>query len=57
MQGSLKKAYSGYCRQLSTWDPWLDDFNPDLFPVNGQAGNRNMGGMRAIAGGHYDAYH
>jgi beta-mannanase len=41
---------------MITWEPWLDDFNPDLFPFNAKAENKNKGGMRAVANGKFDAY-
>lgn len=41
---------------LLTWEPWLNDFDPALFPFNSTAENRNLGGLRAIAEGHFDAY-
>ncbi len=41
---------------MITWEPWLDDFDPALFPVNADAVNKNKGGMKAIAEGKFDAY-
>ncbi|MBK7407307.1 MAG: cellulase [Saprospirales bacterium] len=40
---------------LLTWEPWLDDFDPDIFPVE-NAENKNEEGLKAIATGKYDAY-
>ena len=39
-----------------TWEPWLNDFNPEQFPFNANAENRNLGGLKAIAEGQFDAY-
>jgi beta-mannanase len=39
-----------------TWEPWIDDFDPQLFSVTGDAASRNMGGLKAIADGKFDAY-
>ena len=39
-----------------TWEPWLDDFDPELFPVDPEAENKNEGGLKAIAEGQFDAY-
>lgn len=41
---------------LLTWEPWLDDFDPAVFPFNSGAENRNKGGLKAIAEGQFDAY-
>lgn len=41
---------------MITWEPWLDDFDPALFPVDAQATNKNKGGLQAIAEGKFDAY-
>ena len=41
---------------MITWEPWLDDFDPALFPVDAKAANKNKGGLRAIAEGKFDAY-
>jgi len=39
-----------------TWEPWIDDFDPQLFSVPADPATRNMYGMRGIAEGRYDAY-
>jgi len=41
---------------LITWEPWLDDFDPLLFPVSAGLSDKNKGGMKAIAEGKFDAY-
>ena len=41
---------------MITWEPWLNDFDPEKFPFNATVANKNKGGMRAIADGKYDAY-
>jgi len=41
---------------IVTWEPWLDDFDPIVFPFNSGAENRNEGGLKAIAEGKFDAY-
>ncbi|MFZ2899389.1 MAG: glycosyl hydrolase [Saprospiraceae bacterium] len=41
---------------LLTWEPWLNDFDPVVFPFNSGAENRNKGGLKAIAEGQFDAY-
>ncbi|OGX81139.1 hypothetical protein BEN47_19385 [Hymenobacter lapidarius] len=41
---------------LITWEPWLNDFDPESFPRTGPADQVNVGGLRAIAAGRYDAY-
>ena len=40
---------------LLTWEPWLDDFDPVLFPVINPE-NKNEGGLKAISAGQYDEY-
>lgn len=41
---------------LITWEPWLDDFDPAVFPIDAKAENKNMGGMKKIAAGGFDVY-
>lgn len=41
---------------MITWEPWLNDFNPQQFPFVKKATNINEGGLTAIAEGKFDAY-
>ncbi len=41
---------------MITWEPWLDDFDPQEFPVDANAENKNLGGLKAIADGKFDKY-
>jgi len=41
---------------MITWEPWMDDFDPQSFPVKADDVNKNKDGMRAIADGKFDAY-
>lgn len=41
---------------MITWEPWLNDFDVQKYPVNAAADNVNRGGMKAIARGKYDEY-
>lgn len=41
---------------MITWEPWLNDFNPQQFPFVRKATNINEGGLTAIAEGKFDAY-
>jgi hypothetical protein len=41
---------------LITWEPWIDDFDPQSYPVSSDDANRNKGGLKAIAEGKFDAY-
>jgi hypothetical protein len=41
---------------MITWEPWLNDFDPQTFSWNAGALNKNKGGLKAIAEGKYDAY-
>lgn len=41
---------------MITWEPWLDDFNPDQFPFVDKGSNVNEEGMKAIVGGKFDSY-
>ncbi len=41
---------------MITWEPWLNDFDSELFPSKAGAANKNKGGLKAIAEGAYDAY-
>jgi hypothetical protein len=39
-----------------TWEPWIDDFDPQMFQVPSDAATKNVGGLKAIAEGKFDAY-
>ncbi len=39
-----------------TWEPWLDDFDPEFYPIDPKAENKNIGGMKLIAEGKFDVY-
>jgi hypothetical protein len=41
---------------LITWEPWLDDFDPQLYAVKADDVNKNKNGLKAIADGKFDAY-
>jgi hypothetical protein len=41
---------------LITWEPWLDDFDPEQYPFVDNKQNKNQGGMKAVAEGKFDAY-
>lgn len=41
---------------MITWEPWLNDFDPQLYPFNADAANKNKGGLKAIAEGKFDSY-
>lgn len=41
---------------LITWEPWLNDFDPERFTVIANAKNKNTNGLKAIANGHFDEY-
>jgi len=41
---------------LITWEPWLNDFDRDVFPRGEQSRNPNELGLKAIASGVYDEY-
>lgn len=41
---------------MITWEPWLNDFNPQQFPFVRKTSNINEGGLTAIAEGKFDAY-
>ena len=41
---------------MITWEPWLDDFDPLLFPVVANKKFKNLGGLKEIAEGKYDEY-
>jgi hypothetical protein len=41
---------------MVTWEPWLNDFNPQQFPFVQKTTNINEGGLTAIAEGKFDAY-
>ncbi len=41
---------------LISWEPWLDDFDPEKFSFVANKQNKNQGGLKAIAEGQFDAY-
>ncbi|MGK7390365.1 MAG: glycoside hydrolase family 26 protein [Candidatus Cyclobacteriaceae bacterium M2_1C_046] len=41
---------------MITWEPWLNDFNPQRFPFVDKERNINEGGLNAIAEGKFDVY-
>lgn len=41
---------------LITWEPWLDDFDPQRYTWLDGRSNVNVDGMRAIADGEFDSY-
>lgn len=41
---------------MITWEPWLDDFNPQDFPVMQNKLIKNLHGMKEIAEGKFDDY-
>jgi hypothetical protein len=41
---------------MITWEPWLDDFDPGEFPVVAGKKFKNLGGLKEIAEGKFDAY-
>ncbi|UOQ96179.1 hypothetical protein MUN81_13035 [Hymenobacter sp. 5317J-9] len=41
---------------MITWEPWLNDFDPAVYPVVGKPSQVNENGLKAIAAGKYDAY-
>jgi len=41
---------------MITWEPWLDDFDPEQFPINAKAENKNKNGLKEIAEGKFDKY-
>jgi hypothetical protein len=41
---------------MITWEPWLDDFDPQFFDVSADAVNKNKNGLKAIKEGKFDAY-
>lgn len=41
---------------MITWEPWLDDFDPEQFPVKNNAEDKNKNGLKEIAEGKFDAY-
>jgi hypothetical protein len=41
---------------MITWEPWLDDFNPQQFPAIANKENKNKDGLKLIADGAFDAY-
>ena len=41
---------------MITWEPWLDDFDPQLFPIIASKLNKNKDGLKEIAEGKFDVY-
>lgn len=41
---------------MITWEPWLNDFDPEDFPVNAKTEDKNKNGLREIAEGKFDGY-
>jgi beta-mannanase len=41
---------------MITWEPWLDDFDPQIFTTIAGKVNKNKDGLRAIADGKFDTY-
>ena len=41
---------------MVTWEPWLDDFDPQFFPAAGAEVNKNKNGLKAITEGKFDSY-
>ena len=41
---------------MITWEPWLDDFDPEKFPVVAGKTNKNKEGLKEIAEGRFDEY-
>ncbi|MDH5380469.1 MAG: glycosyl hydrolase [Cyclobacteriaceae bacterium] len=41
---------------MITWEPWLDDFDPEEYPFAAKDGNINEGGLKAISQGLFDEY-
>ena len=41
---------------MITWEPWLDDFDPEKFPVVANKKNKNKEGLKEIADGQFDEY-
>lgn len=41
---------------MITWEPWLDDFDAEKFPVLVGKKFKNVGGLKAIAEGKFDVY-
>jgi hypothetical protein len=41
---------------LITWEPWLDDFDPQLYPVGTDELLKNKNGLKSIAEGKFDTY-
>ena len=39
-----------------TWEPWLNDFGEDEYPVGRKGDERNRNGMKDVAAGVYDKY-
>lgn len=41
---------------MITWEPWLDDFDPEKFPAVAGKTNKNKEGLKEIAEGRFDEY-
>lgn len=41
---------------MITWEPWLDDFDAEKFPVMAGKVNKNKNGMKEVAEGDFDQY-
>jgi len=41
---------------MITWEPWLDDFDPQEFSFMADKKNKNLNGMKEIAEGKFDSY-
>lgn len=41
---------------MITWEPWLNDFDKEKYPVNISLDNVNRGGMKEVSNGKYDEY-
>jgi hypothetical protein len=41
---------------MITWEPWLDDFDPQLYPVGEDVLTKNKNGLMLIAEGQFDTY-
>lgn len=41
---------------MITWEPWLNDFDREKYPLSTSLDDVNRGGMKDVAGGKYDEY-
>ena len=41
---------------MITWEPWMNDFNEEEFPVLANKKDKNKDGMKAIVSGNFDSY-